>query len=199
MAREVRAFAVTVLALAALGIGAGLAWSAVSPRAPYQVGEHGLVLADLTTQALIAADGWYAVITGGLGLLCGAVGWLAGRRWMLGVLAGLCAGGVAAAALAYWVGSTFTIGAVVVEAAAAPGVKVVPGALTLTANGVAVAWPLLAVGMFGLLEGMHGYRESPLRQPYGEGPLDGGPFGGGPLNGGPFGGGSLGGGTGRDG
>ncbi|MEV4285111.1 hypothetical protein AB0K40_06370 [Nonomuraea bangladeshensis] len=189
MSREVRAFAVTVLALATLGIGAGLLWSAVSPRAPYQVTERGLVLADLSTQALIAADGWYAVITGGLGLLCGAAGWFAGRRWMLGVLAGLGVGGSAGAALTYWVGSTFTIGAVTVEAAAVPGVKIVPGALALTANGVAVAWPLLAVGLFGLLEGMHGYRESPLRQPYGEGPLSG-PTGvplGGPT-GGPLGG-----------
>ncbi|GAA1752195.1 hypothetical protein [Nonomuraea bangladeshensis] len=185
MSREVRAFAVTVLALATLGIGAGLLWSAVSPRAPYQVTERGLVLADLSTQALIAADGWYAVITGGLGLLCGAAGWFAGRRWMLGVLAGLGVGGSAGAALTYWVGSTFTIGAVTVEAAAVPGVKIVPGALALTANGVAVAWPLLAVGLFGLLEGMHGYRESPLRQPYGEGPLSGptGWYPGGPADG----------------
>ncbi|QYC40716.1 hypothetical protein Nocox_15505 [Nonomuraea coxensis DSM 45129] len=190
MTREVRAFAVTVLVLATLGIGAGLLWSAVSPRAPYQVTERGLVLADLSTQALIAADGWYAVITGGLGLLCGAAGWLAGRRWMLGVLAGLCVGGSAGAALTYWIGSTFTVGAATVEAAAVPGVKIVPGALALTANGVAVAWPLLAVGLFGLLEGMHGYRESSLRQPYGEGPL-GGPLSG-PLagpSGGPLGGG----------
>ncbi|MEW9548620.1 hypothetical protein [Nonomuraea sp. NPDC050783] len=171
-----RVFAATVLALATLGIGAGLLWSALAPRAPYQVTRAGLVLADPSTQALIAADGWYAVITGGLGLACGAVGWFAGRRWMVGVLAGLGVGGVAGAALTYWVGSTFTIGAVTVEAAAAPGVKVVPGALELTANGVSVAWPLLAVGLFGLLEGMHGYQDSPLRRPLaGAGPLPGAP------------------------
>ncbi|MFI7704856.1 hypothetical protein [Nonomuraea sp. NPDC049480] len=168
MTREVRAFAVTVLALATLGITAGLLWSGVSPRAPYQVTEQGTVLADPSTQALIAADGWFAVITGGLGLLCGGVAWFAGRRWMLPVLLGLCAGGILGALLTFWVGSTFTIGAVTVEAAAAPGVKIVPGSLELTATGVLVSWPLLAVGLFGLLEGMHGYRESPLRHPYGE-------------------------------
>jgi hypothetical protein len=129
------------------------------------------VLADPATQALIAADGWFAVITGTLGLLCGGVAWFAGRRWMLPVLLGLCAGGVLGAMLTLWAGSTFTIGAVTVEAAAAPGIKIVPGALTLTASGVLVSWPLLGVGLFGLLEGMHGYRESPLRQPYG-GPLE---------------------------
>ncbi|AQZ64788.1 hypothetical protein BKM31_28020 [[Actinomadura] parvosata subsp. kistnae] len=170
MTREVRAFAVTVLTLAALGVAAGLLWSGLTPRAPYQVTEQGTVLADPTTQALIAADGWFAVITGGLGLLCGGVAWFAARRWMLPVLLGLCAGGVAAAFLTLWVGSTFTLGAVTVEASpalTAAGTKVVPGALHLTAKGVMVAWPLLAVGFFGLLEGMHGYRESPLREPYG--------------------------------
>ncbi|MEU6710866.1 hypothetical protein ABZ897_05235 [Nonomuraea sp. NPDC046802] len=168
MTREVRAFAVTVLTLATLGVAAGLLWSGLTPRAPYQVTEKGTtVLADPTTQALIAADGWFAVITGGLGLLCGGLAWFAGRRWMLAVLLGLCAGGVLGAMLTLWVGSTFTIGAVTVEAAA-PGIKVVPGALTLTASGVLVSWPLLAVGLFGLLEGMHGYRESPLRHPYGD-------------------------------
>ncbi|MFI7613002.1 hypothetical protein ACIBP6_17405 [Nonomuraea terrae] len=167
MTREVRAFAVTVLTLAALGVAAGLLWSGVTPRAPYQVTEQGPTLADPTTQALIAADGWFAVITGGLGLLCGGVAWFIGRRWMLAVLLGLCAGGVAASFLTLWTGSTFTIGSVVVQAAAVPGIKVVPGALKLTAPGVLVSWPLLAVGFFTLLEGMHGYRESPLRQPYG--------------------------------
>ncbi|MFC5830836.1 hypothetical protein [Nonomuraea insulae] len=167
MTREVRAFAVTVLTLAALGVAAGLLWSGLTPRAPYQVTDQGTVLADPTTQALIAADGWFAVITGGLGLLCGGVAWFAGRRFMLPVLLGLCAGGVLAAFLTLWAGTTFTLGAVTVEAASIPGVKVVPGALKLTASGVLVSWPLLAVGFFGLLEGMHGYRESPLRQPYG--------------------------------
>ncbi|MFG1695680.1 hypothetical protein [Nonomuraea sp. NPDC049309] len=135
-------------------------------------GQGQTVLADPTTQALIAADGWFAVITGGLGLVCGGVAWFIARRWMLPVLLGLCAGGVLASFLTLWIGSTFTIGAVTVEAAAAPGVTIVPGALKLTASGVLVCWPLLAVGFFGLLEGMHGYRESPLRHPYGLEPGD---------------------------
>jgi hypothetical protein len=168
VAREVRAFAVTVLTLAALGAAAGLLWSGIAPRVPLQVTDQGTLLADPTTQALIAADGWFAVITGGLGLVCGGCAWLAGRRWMLGVLLGLCVGGTAASFLTQWAGSAFTIGSVTVEAAAAaPGAAIVPGALQLTARGVLVSWPLLAVGFFALLEGMHGYRESSLRQPYG--------------------------------
>ncbi|NRQ40473.1 hypothetical protein HII36_52950, partial [Nonomuraea sp. NN258] len=168
MAREVRAFAVTVLILAALGVIAGLMWSGVAPRAPYALTDKGPVLADPTTQALISADGWYTVITGGLGLLCGAFAWFAARRRrLLPVLVGLFAGGLLAAFLTYWAGTTITIGAGMVEAAAVPGMKVVPGALRLTASGVLVTWPLVAVGLYGFLEGMHGYRESPLRRPFG--------------------------------
>jgi hypothetical protein len=167
VARQVRAFAVTVLVLAALAILAGLLWSWLSPRAPYTVTPQGTVLADPTTQALISADGWFAAITGGLGLICGAVAWFASRRVPLAVVLGLCAGGVLGAFLTLWIGSTFTLGVVTVEAAAAPGMKIVPGSLRLTAEGVLVFWPLLAVGVFALLEGMHGYQESPLRKPYG--------------------------------
>ncbi|MEV0149634.1 MULTISPECIES: hypothetical protein [unclassified Nonomuraea] len=169
MARQVRAFAVTVLALAGLAVLAGLLWSALSPRAPYEVTGQGPILADPTTQALIAADGWFAVITGGLGVVCGAAGWFLSRRVQLPVLLALCAGGVLAAFVTLWVGSTFTLGAVTVEAAAVPGAQVVAGSLRLTARGVLVAWPLCAVAIFGLMEGMHGYRESPLRTPYGLG------------------------------
>ncbi|MFI6388340.1 hypothetical protein ACIBHY_02885 [Nonomuraea sp. NPDC050547] len=166
MVRHVRSFAVTVLVMAVLGVLAGLAWSYAAPRAAMAVTEKGPILADPSTQALIAADGWFAAITGGLGLLCGAAAWFRNRREQLPVLAGLCAGGVLASFLTLWVGSAVTIGVVTVEAAA-PGLKVVPGSLELTARGVLVAWPLLAVALFGLLEGMHGYRDSALRKPYG--------------------------------
>ncbi|MEV0596488.1 hypothetical protein [Nonomuraea cavernae] len=166
MARHVRPFAVTVLILASTAVLAGLLWSWLSPRAPYQITDQGQVLADPSTQALIAADGWFAVVTGVLGLVCGAVGWRLRRGHELAVLVGLCAGGLLAAYITLWVGSAFTLGVVTVEAAAQPGTTIVPGSLRLTALGVRVAWPLCAVGVFGLLEGMHGYRESPLRKPY---------------------------------
>ncbi|GAA3468148.1 hypothetical protein GCM10018965_027010 [Nonomuraea roseola] len=166
---HVRAFAVTVLALATLGVPAGLVWSLIAPRAPYALTGEGPVLADPATQSLIAADGWYAVITGALALACAVVAWNLARTRRLEVLLGLAAGGGLAAFVTYWVGTTFTLGAVTVEAQAlGPGVKVVAGALELTAKGVLVTWPLLAVGMFGIMEAVVAYRESPLRRPYGE-------------------------------
>lgn len=170
MARQLRAFAVTVLALAALGVPAGLVWSALSPRPPYRITEGtASVLADPATQTLIAADGWFATVTGGLGLACGALAWFLSRHQQLAVLLGLCGGSVLASFVTLWTGTTFTFGVIAVEASAEPGVTFVAGPLALTADGVLVSWPLLAVGLFGLLEGMHGYRESPLRTPYGIG------------------------------
>ncbi|HLU71900.1 MAG TPA: hypothetical protein VKZ82_06955 [Nonomuraea sp.] len=166
MTREVRAFAITVLSLAALGIPAGLLWSALSPRPPYRLVEETPALADPSTQALIAADGWFATITGALGLVCGTLAWFLSRRVQLPVLAGLFLGGVAGAFVTLWAGTSFTVGVVAVEASGVPGITFVAGPLALTAKGVLVSWPLLAVGVFGFLEGMHGYRESPLRRPH---------------------------------
>ena len=164
---HVRAFAVTVLALLALGAGAGLAWSWLAPRTVYAVTSAGTLIADPSTQTLIAADGWFALLTGGLGLLCGLAAWWAGRRHALQMVAGLCVGGALAAFLALWIGSTFTLGTATVAAAPQPGIEFFAGPLQLTATGVLVAWPLLAVGLFALLEGVVAYRDSPLRKPYG--------------------------------
>ncbi|MEV2266009.1 hypothetical protein [Nonomuraea africana] len=164
-----RAFAVTVLALAVLGVPAGLVWSLIAPRAPYAITGDGPVLADPSTQTLIAADGWYAVVTGVPALACAVVAWNLARTRRLEVLLGLAAGGGIAAFVTLWVGTTFTLGTVTVEAQAiGPGVKVVAGALELTAKGVLVTWPLLAVGLYGTMEAIVAYRESPLRRPYGE-------------------------------
>ncbi|WP_307845340.1 hypothetical protein [Planomonospora sp. ID67723] len=162
-----RDFAVTVLALGLLGAAAGVLWSLLAPRAPYVVTEQGPVLADPSTQALIAADGWFAVVTGALGLICGAAGYTLSRRGRpLAVLLGLAAGGLLAAYLTLTVGGAVNLGAVTVTAAG-PDTPMVPGRLKLTANGVIFAWPMLAAGLFFALEGVAGYRESPLRQPFG--------------------------------
>ncbi|WP_344744424.1 hypothetical protein [Streptosporangium vulgare] len=74
-----RDFVITVLVLAVAGVVAGILWSLAAPRPPYVATSDGPLLADPSTQALIAADGWFAVITGVLGLLCGAVGYSVSR------------------------------------------------------------------------------------------------------------------------
>ncbi|MFC7383856.1 hypothetical protein [Sphaerisporangium rhizosphaerae] len=166
--RQARDFGLTVVVLALLGIAAGFLWSALAPRTPYVVTKTGPVLADPTTQSLIAADGWFAVITGGAGLACGIVAYLVARKGRpLALLAGLAAGGMLGGWLALSVGTS--IGGSIIQAAAVPGsasVGATVNVLSVTARGVLLAWPLVAVAVFGIIESVDGYRESPLRQPY---------------------------------
>ncbi|GAA3033910.1 hypothetical protein [Streptosporangium longisporum] len=167
MVRAVRDFVITVLVIAVAGVLAGVLWSLAAPRPPYVVTKQGPLLADPSTQALIAADGWFAVVTGGLGLVCGAVGYAVSRNGRpVPVVAGLAAGGLLGAHLALLVGRSVTLGAVSV-AASGVSASVVAGPLELTARGVLYAWPTLAAGLFFALEGVAGYRESPLRRPFG--------------------------------
>nr|WP_246497398.1 hypothetical protein [Sphaerisporangium rubeum] len=166
----------TVGVLAVLGAAGGLLWSAVAPRTPYVVTAAGPRLTDPMTQSLIAADGWFALITGVAGLASGVAAYLLARRGRpLALLTGLAAGGLLAGRLALTVGTS--VGSASVQAAG-PGSAAVGstvGVLTVTAAGVLLCWPLVAVAVFGILESTDGYRDSPLRRPHaGE---DGGPPG----------------------
>jgi hypothetical protein len=147
--------AATILALAALGVAAGFAWSAVAPTSQYVLTDAGPQLADPETQSLIAADGWFALITGGLGLVCGAVAYVVARRHPIAALLGLTGGGLLAAYITLNVG-TSAKGTI---QAAAPGGMTTTDFLGVTAHGVLLAWPILATGVFWLIEFVVAYRE----------------------------------------
>ncbi|MBB2912888.1 hypothetical protein FHS43_004183 [Streptosporangium becharense] len=165
--RNARDFMITVLVLALAGVAAGALWSFAAPRPPYVMTEQGPRLADPSTQALIAADGWFAVVTGVVGLACGAAGYSVSRRGRpLPTVVGLAAGGLLGAHLARLVGEAVNVGAVSVTASG-PSASLMPGPLAVTAQGVLYAWPTLAVGLFFALEGITGYLDSPLRRPFG--------------------------------
>jgi hypothetical protein len=175
--RHLRDFVLTVGVLAALGAAAGLIWSMVAPRTPYVVTGSGPRLADPMSQAIIAADGWFALITGVAGLACGVAAYLLARRGRpIALLAGLAAGGLLAGRLTLGVGTS--LDGTTVQAAAPGGAAVGStfGVLTVTAAGVLLCWPLIAVAVFGILESTDGYRDSPMRKPYGgQDPPDGPP------------------------
>jgi hypothetical protein len=157
--RHVRDVLVTAAILTVLGVGAGFAWSAVAPPTRYVAGLEGPRLADPNTQTLIAADGLFAVITGGAGLVCGIIAFAFARR--PAVLFGLALGGIGASLIAVRVGRT--AGTTVVRAAAAEGFQE-GSRLDVTAQGVMLAWPLLAVAAFGLLEAVAAYLGSEYRR-----------------------------------
>ena len=178
--RHLRDFGLTIIVLALLGVGAGFLWSAVAPRTPYVVTKTGPVLSDPITQSLIAADGWFAVITGVAGFACAIVAYIIARdRRPVALLSGLAAGGLVAGYLTLAVGTSLGTSTVQAAAPSSAGVGSTVDVLGLTAYGVLLSWPLVAVAVFGVLESVEGYRESPLRKPYGgevPGPgLPGGP------------------------
>jgi hypothetical protein len=91
---------------ALLGLLAGYAWSVLAPRAALVMispGAAGLV--QVETSAFIAADAVFCLLMVAGGVLSGALGYLlAVRRHGPLAMAGLLAGGAAAACLARWVG-----------------------------------------------------------------------------------------------
>ncbi|MFC4585560.1 hypothetical protein [Sphaerisporangium corydalis] len=173
--RHLRDFGLTIVVLALMGVAAGFLWSALAPRTPYVITKSGPALTDPITQSLIAADGWFAVVTGVAGLLCGIAAYLLARsRRQVAMLAGLAAGGMVAAFLTLTVGTSLNGATIQAAAPGSAGIGSTVNVLSITARGVLLSWPLVAVAVFGILESVDGYRDSPLRKPYAGETEDGG-------------------------
>jgi hypothetical protein len=171
--RHLRDFGLTIVVLALMGVAAGFLWSAIAPRTPYVITKSGPALTDPTTQSLIAADGWFAVITGVAGLACGVAAYLISRRGRpIALLAGLAGGGLLAGYLALIAGTSFSGSTVQAAAPGWAGIGSTVNVLGLTAYGVLLSWAVVAVAVFGILESVDGYRDSPLRKPYAGEPRD---------------------------
>jgi hypothetical protein len=155
MAGQLRIGIVATLVMAALGVPAGLLWTAVAPRTTYVIAGGKAIIGDPESQALIAADGWFAVLTALAGLACGVVAYvLAGRYRETGLLAALGVGGAAAGLVAWWVGSMVGRSSFQHQLRTARDGTTAKGALDLHAAGVVIAWPLIAIVVFGLLEAL---------------------------------------------
>ena len=98
--------AVVVAGTAVLGLAAGFLWAAVAPRALVEVvGPGSADIVNPETNAFFAADAWFILLTVVGGLASGAAGYaLAVRRNGPPAMAGILAGGLAAALLAKWIG-----------------------------------------------------------------------------------------------
>jgi hypothetical protein len=155
MAGQLRIAAAATLVIAALGVPAGLLWTVVAPRTTYVIAGGKAFLGDPESQTLIAADGWFAALTAVAGLLCGIVAYvLAGRLRELGLLGALGVGGTAAGLVAWWVGSLIGRSAFEHQVRTARDGTAAKSALDLHAAGVVIAWPLIALVVFGLLEAL---------------------------------------------
>ncbi|TQL91072.1 hypothetical protein FB559_8395 [Actinoallomurus bryophytorum] len=155
MAGQLRIGAAATLVIAVLGVPAGLLWTTVAPRTTYVIAGGTKLLGDPESQTLIAADGWFAVLTAAAGALCGIVAYvLAGRLRELGLLGALGVGGAAAGLIAWWVGSLVGRASFQHLVHTARDGTTARGALGLHATGVVIAWPLIAIVVFGLLEAL---------------------------------------------
>jgi hypothetical protein len=155
MAGQLRIGVAATLVIAVLGVPVGLLWTTVAPRTTYVIAGGKALIGDPESQTLIAADGWFAVLTASAGVLCGVVAYvLAGRLREIGLLAALGVGGAAAGLLAWWVGGLIGRSSFQHEVHTAHDGTTAKGALSLHAAGVVIAWPLLAIVAFGLLEAL---------------------------------------------
>jgi hypothetical protein len=155
VASRISAGVLTALAIAVLGVPIGLLWVALAPRTAYQVSGGKALLADPEAQTMIAADGWFAVVTAAAGLLCGVAAYLlAGRLGKFGMLVGTAVGAVAAALVAWRLGHLFGLSAYHHALRTGGDGTLVRAPLALHALGVVLAWPLTAAVVFGLLEAL---------------------------------------------
>lgn len=146
--RQARLAGVLAAASLVLGVVAALLWVWLSSRPAYVVvgsgSDRGVALTNLTDDAIVGRDGWFAALTGGAGLLCG----IAAARWVrrdpVGGLVGLVGGGVLGALVAWRLGLLLAP-----EDPVAKGAKLAVGAhfhggLKLRATGLLLAWPIVA-------------------------------------------------------
>jgi hypothetical protein len=100
------AIAAVIAGTALLGLAAGFLWAAIAPRALVEVvGPGSADIVNPETNAFIAANGWFTLLSVAGGLVSGAAGYaLAVRRNGPPAMAGILVGGLAAALLAKWIG-----------------------------------------------------------------------------------------------
>jgi hypothetical protein len=147
-------WAVTVVAVAALGPLAGLLWAKTVPEVTYVVVQGEPLLADPEGQGPITVDARFALIALVAGALCGIAAYIAGGRVGndIALLLGLAVGGAAAAVLAWKTGHMIGLGDFQDAVRGARDGTTVTGVADLRAKGVLVFWALPAVALYGLAE-----------------------------------------------
>jgi hypothetical protein len=153
--------AAVIAGTAALGAATGFLWASLAPRALAVVVARGSAnVVNPETNAFIAADGWFTLLTLAGGVVSGLLGYaLAVRRHGALAMAGVLAGALAATLIAMWIGqrsgtAAFNHGLAVDR----PGTLLrVP--LMLGGHGPLTFWPIAAGLTAGGTELIAGLRE----------------------------------------
>jgi multisubunit Na+/H+ antiporter MnhC subunit len=105
---DLRPAAWLVLALAGVGVPAGLVWWLLAPRADFRITEDGpVVVGSPSSELLVADDAVFVLVLAVVGLLAGVAAWLMRRQRGVALLVALALGTTAAGAVAWLVGELF--------------------------------------------------------------------------------------------
>ncbi len=130
-----------VVALALVGVPAGLLWWLLAPRAEYRITPDGpVVLGQPSEELLVADDAVFVLVLAATGLLCGAAAWRWRRRRGVATLLALAIGGTLSGVVASWLGELLGRGPTEAELAQV-------GAVVTTTLGLASP-PAFAVAPF---------------------------------------------------
>ncbi|SDE97174.1 Protein of unknown function [Blastococcus fimeti] len=146
---DLRPAAWLVLALAGVGVPAGLAWWLLAPRADFRITEDGpVVIGSPSSELLVADDAVFVLVLTVVGLLAGGAAWWMRRHRGVALLVALALGATAAGAVAWLVGEMFGEGPTAAELADVGG-RVTTG-LDLGATAALAVAPFVALLVYVL-------------------------------------------------
>ncbi len=139
--RELLAGVGVVAVLAVVAVPLGVLWQALCAHGTgYVVGAHTVIPGE--SEAFVAADGWFAVLTGAVGILAALLAWTRPRWRGPTMLAALTVGGLLGALITATVGRTVAGGH-----ASGPVNTLVTLPIEVRAHGLLFVEPLAAVAV----------------------------------------------------
>ncbi|ARZ70590.1 DUF2567 domain-containing protein [Streptomyces sp. HU2014] len=157
---ELRQGAVVAAAVAVAGLPLGALWAWLAPRVPLISDGKAVYLKSTEGEQAIGADGTFALLALGFGVLSAVVVFLVRRRGGIPLVVGLAAGSLLGALIGWRLGVWLGPASDVVAAAKSVGKGVVFDApLKLAAKGVLLAWPLAAMAVHLVLTAAFGPRD----------------------------------------
>jgi hypothetical protein len=161
MPAVVTAVAAVLVGTALLGVAAGFTWAAVAPRAlAVVVGRGSADVVNPETNAFIAADAWFMLLTAIGGVISGLLGYLyAVRRHGPIAMAAVLVGGLPAALIAMWIGQQSGNAAFNHALQAGRSGVLVHAPLSLGGIGALAFWSLVAGLAAGGIEAVRQLRE----------------------------------------
>jgi hypothetical protein len=153
--------AAVIAGTALLGAATGFAWAAVAPRALVVVVSRGSAdVVNPETNAFIAAEAWFTLLTVAGGIISGLLGYaLAVRRDGAPAMAAVLVGGLAAALLVKWIGQWSGTGAFNRALGVGQPGALLHAPLALGGLGALAFWPLAAGLVAGGIEAVVLLRE----------------------------------------